>query len=180
MFSFFLRQLYNLSAITFREINLQLPIGYYWVSKTHVVPVFLYYSVIFSNKQTRKQPKSTEGNIWRMFFVDGLYSSCICCKLYCALLEWLQWAHAFYPHKWELLFPCLSQGEDGTITVQQSEFREKKWRERVLSTKLLSDKGSLFFASLSSLIKLTHLASDTIHLSLYIDHPVQRIRWVCA
>lgn len=66
-----LKQQYNLSPVSFREIHLQLPIGYYWVSKTLVPLVFLYCCVIFTNKHTRKQPESKEDSIWMTFFVNG-------------------------------------------------------------------------------------------------------------
>lgn len=172
---FFHMQLYKLSSVAFRKIHLELSIGYYWVSKTHVPLVFLYFCVIFSNKQTRKQPRSTEGSIWKMFFVDGSQLSHVCGKLCCALLEWLRGEQALYLHKWELLFFCLPQGEDGTIIVQQSS--QEKGEENSVNEAFIWQ--GLF--SLASFFGLkTNTPSDTNHLSLYVDYPVQRIRWVCS
>lgn len=77
----------------------------------------------FPNKQTRKQPQSTEGSIWPMFFVDGSRCFCVCGQLSCARLGTLLGAWAFYLHKWVLLCPCLPQGEDGSITFSKVKSR---------------------------------------------------------
>lgn len=108
----------------------------------------------FSNKQTRKQPKSTEGSTWMTFFVDKSHPFCVCGELCCALLEWRQGAHALYLHKCVLLFPSLPQGEDGTITVQQCQVQRRGKREgRTIRTKFLSDKSSPFLCLIVSLNK---------------------------
>ena len=110
----------------------------------------------FPNTPTRKQPKSTDSSssIW-MMFADRSRCSCVYSKLHCALLEWLWENKLFIYTSGCFYFPdWVSQGEDGTITVQQWEVRRRRKRERgARQTKRLSYKNSLLLGPSVSLNK---------------------------
>lgn len=151
--------------------------------KNHLPLVFItavFWFFFFSNKQTRKQPRSTEGSVWTMFFIDRPHCSHVCSKLYCALLEWLQGAHALYLHKWVLLFSCLPQGEDSTIMVQQCKLRRKGRRvRRTIWTKLLSNKSSRLLCLFVGLNKI-NTPGHWCNLPCPLCTPCVDRRWVGA
>lgn len=146
-------------------ICVQLSTGYYRVSKTQVILVFLYCCAIFSNEQTRKQPKSTEGSIWTTFFEDGSYHLCVCSQLCWGDNR----ARAFLIYTSECFyFPVFLKEK-----MVQSLFSnvESGGRERGRGEQFEQDfyltRALCSFAALSALTKLTHLASDANHFGLY-------------
>lgn len=98
----------------------------------------------FPNKQTRKQPQSTEGSIWPMFFVDGSRCFCVCGQLSCARLGNC-WELELFIYTNECFYVLVFLKEKMVQSLSARWSPEEGERGRTIWTKLLSDKGSLFF-----------------------------------
>lgn len=135
------------------------------MSKTHVILVFLYCRVIFSNKQTRKQPNSTEGSIWTPFFEDGSHHFCVCSQLCWGDSReralFIYTSECFY-------FPVFLKEKTVQSLFSNVESRGRaRGRGEQFEQNFYLTRALYSFAALSALTKRIHLASDANHFSPY-------------